>query len=428
MFSGMMLAQYTAGALCCESRILSHPAATGSIPAAADQEDFVSMGMTTALKTKQILKNAHAVLGIEMIAAAQAMDFRRPLRGGKGTEAAYEVIRKHVAVPRGGPPALRRHQPDGCARRVGRDPRRGGKGSREAGVIHRSGYVALVGLPNAGKSTLLNHLVRSRLGIVSPKPQTTRRRTLGIVTGEGYQIVLLDTPGIIDPKYPLQKALMKTVGGVLGDADLAAVLLDAGTARPGRLDIPDRVMNFSKKRIAVLNKIDLLPHKQQMIPLLESIAGTGLFTEIVPISALTGEGVDRLLSVLVSFLPEGPPFYPEDQLTEQPERFFVGELIREAAFHRFQEEIPYSIEVEITEFKERPDSKDYIEAVLFVEQDSQKAIVIGRHGQAIRALGEAARVSIEQFLERPVYLDLRVKVAPKWRRNEAALRRLGYRT
>jgi len=295
-------------------------------------------------------------------------------------------------------------------------------------VIHRSGYVALVGPPNAGKSTLLNQIVRSRLGIVSPKPQTTRRRTLGIVTGEGYQIVLLDTPGIIDPKYPLQEALMRTVGEVLTDADLAVVLLDAGAVRPERLGISDRAGRFEGKRIAVLNKIDLLRRRDEMIPLLQSISETGLFAEIVPISALTGEGVDRLLSVIISFLDEGPAFYPEDQLTEQPERFFVGEMIREQAFLRFQEEIPYSIEVELTEFKERPESKDYIEAVLFVESNSQKGIVIGRHGQAIRALGEAARASIEQFLGRPVYLDLRVKVAPKWRRDEAALRRLGYRT
>lgn len=295
-------------------------------------------------------------------------------------------------------------------------------------MTHRSGYVALVGPPNAGKSTLLNQIVRSRLGIVSPKPQTTRRRTLGIVTGEGYQIVLLDTPGIIDPKYPLQEALMRTVGEVLTDADLAVVLLDAESVRPERLGISDRAGKFEGKRIAVLNKIDLFRRRDEMLPLLQAIAETGLFAEVVPISALTGEGVDRLLAVIVSFLEEGPAFYPEDQLTEQPERFFVGELIREAAFLRYQEEIPYSIEVEITEFKERPESKDYIEAVLFVEQPSQKGIVIGRHGQAIRALGEAARVSIEQFLGRPVYLDLRVKVAPKWRRDEAALRRLGYRT
>jgi len=295
-------------------------------------------------------------------------------------------------------------------------------------MIQRSGYVALVGPPNAGKSTLLNQIVRSRLGIVSPKPQTTRRRTLGIVTGEGYQIVFLDTPGIIDPKYALQEALMRTVGEVLTDADLAVVLLDAGAVRPERLGISDRAGSFVGKRIAVLNKIDLLRRRDEMIPLLQSIGETGLFAEIVPISALTGEGVDRLLSVIVSFLDEGPPYYPEDQLTEQPERFFVGEMIREQAFLRFQEEIPYSIEVEITEFKERPESKDYIEAVLFVESNSQKGIVIGRHGQAIRAMGEAARATIEQFLGRPVYLDLRVKVAPKWRRDEAALRRLGYRT
>jgi GTP-binding protein Era len=291
----------------------------------------------------------------------------------------------------------------------------------------RSGYVALVGAPNAGKSTLMNRLLQSRLAIVSPKPQTTRRRILGIVNGEGHQMILLDTPGILDPAYPLQKAMMKTVSSVLADADLVCLLIDAQTSSRGRLTIPEELTSFTGTRIATLNKIDLLRPKEAMIPMLQQISDTNLFDDVVPISALTGEGVDRLIPILVNHLPLAPPFYPVDQLTEQPERFFVAELIRERVFYQFEQEVPYSVEVEVTEFKERRDSKDYIQATLFVEQASQKGILIGRGGQAIRKLGEDARQSIEEFLGRPVYLELRVKVAPKWRRNEAALRRLGYR-
>lgn len=294
--------------------------------------------------------------------------------------------------------------------------------------VFRSGYVALVGEPNVGKSTLMNHLVRQRLAIVSPKPQTTRRRTLGILSGDGYQMILLDTPGILDPRYPLQSAMMKIVGEVLSDADVACVLLDAPQLTPGSIVFRDELRTFKGTRIAALNKIDRIHPKDRLIPLLQEIADSQLFSEIVPISALHGDGIDRLLDALVRSLPQGPPFYPEDQLTEQPERFFVGELVREQVMMRYSDEVPYAVEVEVTEFKEREGAKDYIEIVLFVEQDSQKGILIGRGGQAIKDLGAAARTAIEQFLDREVYLDLRVKVAPKWRRNEATLRRLGYRT
>jgi len=291
----------------------------------------------------------------------------------------------------------------------------------------RSGYAALVGRPNSGKSTLLNRLVQHRLAIVSPRPQTTRRRTLGIVQAPGHQMILLDTPGIIDPAYPLQQALMRTVTDVLGDSDIAVLLLDAAREGAEPPEIPECVRSFAGTRIAVLNKIDLLRRREEMIPLLQSIADSGLFAEVVPVSALTGERIENLVSVLVAHLPEGPPFYPPEQLAEQPERFFAGELIREQVFLRFREEVPYSVEVVIDDFKERAGARDYICATLLVEHESQKGILIGRGGQAIRSLGEASRLAIEDFLGRPVYLELRVKVAPKWRSDEAALRRLGYR-
>lgn len=290
------------------------------------------------------------------------------------------------------------------------------------------GYVALVGAPNVGKSTLMNHLVDSRLAIVSPKPQTTRRRTLGIVSGADYQMILLDTPGILDPRYPLQAAMMRTVHEALGDADIACVLFDATLLVPGEIAVPEELRGFERPRIAVLNKVDRVNPKEKLIPLIQEIHESGLFNEIIPISARTGDGVDRLVEALVRALPPGPPFYPEDQLTEQPERFFVGELVREQIMVRFSEEIPYAVEVEVTEFKEREGAKDFIGITLYVEQESQKGILIGRGGQAIRDLGAAARDGIERFLGRPVFLELRVKVAPKWRRDEATLRRLGYRT
>jgi GTP-binding protein Era len=295
-------------------------------------------------------------------------------------------------------------------------------------IPFRSGYVALVGLPNAGKSTLMNQLVHQKLAIVSPKPQTTRRRTLGIVSGPGYQMILLDSPGILEPHYALQKAMMKTVWEVLGDADVACCLIDVSSLKPGAVEIPDALRNFKGTRIAAVNKVDLVRGKATMIPLLKEIYDTGLFAEVVPISALTGEGVEELVRVLVKELPLGSPFYPEDQLTEQPERFFVGEIVREQVFLHYSEEVPYAVEVEVEEFKERPGAKDYIEIHLYVEQASQKAILIGRGGQAIRSVGEHARLAIEEFLGRPVFLQLQVKVAAKWRRNEAALRRFGYRT
>lgn len=298
---------------------------------------------------------------------------------------------------------------------------------RSSQSAHRCGYVALVGEPNVGKSTLMNALVRERLAIVSPKPQTTRRRTLGILSGDDYQMIVLDTPGILQPKYPLQRAMMHAVSDALADADVACVLIDAAARRELPAAIPEAIRAFRGPKVAALNKIDLVRPKERLLPLLEAVTGLGLFEESIPLSALTGDGIDRLIEALKSRLPEGPPFYPPDQLTEQPERFFVAELVREQLFHQFSEEVPYAVEVEISEFKERPGAKDYIEAVLFVEQESQKAIIIGRGGQAIRSLGESSRTEIESFLGRPVYLDLRVKVMPKWRKSESILRRFGYR-
>lgn len=287
----------------------------------------------------------------------------------------------------------------------------------------RCGYVALVGVPNVGKSTLMNQFLQQRLAIVTPKPQTTRRRTLGILNGPGFQAILLDTPGLMEPRYQLHHAMLEEARDALRDADVVVYLTDARTA----ISVPEMVAAARAPRIAVVNKVDLVRDKNQMLPSLSALGETGFFEEIIPISALNGVGVDTLLEGLIRRLPEGPPFYDTDQIAEQSERFFTAEIIREKIFELFQEEVPYSTEVEIAEFKEREDSKDFIEAWIYVEAESQKRILVGKGGQAIRQLGETARTAVEEFLGREVFLSLRVRVLPKWRKDPNALRRLGYR-
>lgn len=288
-----------------------------------------------------------------------------------------------------------------------------------SGEAFRAGYVAIIGRPNTGKSTLLNRLLGHRLAIVTPKPQTTRHRILGILNGNGYQALLLDTPGILDPKYVLQEMMKKEIEKALKDADVILLLLDA--TEPVYEDL--KLLAQRKAAIAI-NKIDALP-KKNLLPIAERCVQAG-FDRIFMISALTGDGVEDLKNRLIELLPEAPPFYPPDTISERPERFFVTELIREAVFNRYGAEVPYSTTVEIEEFKERPGKKDYIRAVIYVERESQKAILIGEGGKALKNVGEIARESIEQFLGRPVYLELWVKVAKGWRKNESFIRRTVY--
>ncbi len=288
----------------------------------------------------------------------------------------------------------------------------------------RSGYVALVGAPNVGKSTLMNRLLEERLAIVTPKPQTTRRRTLGILNGPGHQIILLDTPGLMEPRYDLHRAMLNEAKSAIDDADLLLCLVEPGAL----LEPPAMVAESSKPRFLAINKVDTVRPKEALLPVLTHYAATGLFDELFPISARDGTGVREMFDAMLLRLPEAPPFYPVDQLADQSERFFVGELIRERILERYREEVPYACEVDIVEFTERPGAKDYIEANVVVESPSQKAILIGAGAEAIRALGEEARVVVEEFLGRAVYLSLRVKVMPKWRKRAGALRRFGYRS
>ena len=322
---------------------------------------------------------------------------------------------------------------------------------------HKSGYVALVGAPNVGKSTLLNRLLGTKLSIVSPRPSTTRNRVLGILSdpgapapapggaegagdelareGEGrppHQIVFLDTPGVVRPRYRLHDAMMRDVDRSLSDADVAVVLADATDARVSH-DAEaaiERLRRFSGPVLLAVNKIDRVGQSADALPLVEAYTaalGEGrAFDEIVPISALRGEGVDTLLSLILDRVPEGPPYYPTDQLSEHPERFFISEIVREAIFNQFRDEVPYSTQVVVVMFEERAERKDYIACDIVVERDSQKAILIGKGGSALKRLGQSARREIEAFLDRGVFLQLYVKTRADWRNKEGHLREYGF--
>lgn len=289
---------------------------------------------------------------------------------------------------------------------------------------HRSGYVALVGKPNVGKSTLMNALVGRKLSIVTRKPQTTRHRVLGILSSDSYQIIFLDTPGIIKPRYRLHESMMHNVEDAVADADLLVFLADATRTDPDEFSL-----DFIKGRPAILaiNKMDLI-RQEDALPLVDSYVALREFDAVVPISAAKGSNLDVLLEAVVERLPPGPPFYPKDMISEHPERFFVAEIIREKVFEQYREEIPYSVEVSIVRFEEREDEKDFVSAEIIVARDAQKGILIGKGGRALKRLGTAARKDIEEFLGRPFYLELHVKVRDDWRNKSAYLRSYGYRT
>lgn len=291
----------------------------------------------------------------------------------------------------------------------------------------RSGYVTILGRPNAGKSTLLNSFLNFKLSIVSPKPQTTRRRILGIWNGPSVQIVFLDTPGLIDPRYALQERMMAYAVDAVTTADVLLPLIDATefAVNDGVEAMKPFLERDTKPRVLLLNKIDKVS-KDHLLPMIDHYHRLNWFKEIVPVSALTGDGLERVKHVLTEYLPLNPPYYDPEILTEQPERFFVTEIIREKIFDQFSEEIPYSTDVTVEEFKERKDRKDFIKVTVIVERPSQKAILIGKKGAALKALGAEARKDIEKFLGRPVFLELWVKVQEKWRDDDTKLRRLGY--
>ena len=292
----------------------------------------------------------------------------------------------------------------------------------------RSGYVAIIGRPNVGKSTLLNQFLDLRLSIVTPRPQTTRNQILGIKNTKEAQLLFLDTPGMIKPRYELHKAMMRAVRYSIESADVLLFMVDATS----RKDL-DFVTETIKKELAenripkilVINKIDLVP-KSHLLPLIEDYHRLQFFKSIIPVSALKSDGLEQLESAIIADLPVGVPFYPPDIISEQPERFFVAEIIREQIFILYREEIPYSTQVHIEQFTEKEDGKDFIRAVIYVERESQKAILIGKKGANLKKVGEQARRRIEEFLGRPVFLELWVKVREKWRREAKWLKHFGY--
>ncbi len=297
---------------------------------------------------------------------------------------------------------------------------------------HKAGFVAVVGRPNVGKSTLMNAYLGQKVAIVSPKPQTTRTRIRGVLTLDNAQVIFVDTPGIHFPKDKLGEFMVEEARGALPDADVILWLVDL-TRPPGpeeehvaRIIQRDR---GDRPLIIAFNKRDLVTGEQSQ---LYRTAILRLLHPMVPtawveISALTGANLDTLLDLIIEHLPEGPRYFPAEMVTDQQERDIVAEIIREKALHFLQEEVPYSVAVIIDEFKERSENLVYIAAIIVVERKTQKAIILGEKGRMIKKIGQAAREEIEHVLGKRVYLDLWVKVKPKWRKKEEELRRLGYK-
>jgi GTPase len=293
----------------------------------------------------------------------------------------------------------------------------------------RSGYVTIIGDPNVGKSTLMNGLLKQKISIVTNKPQTTRHRILGILSTDSFQMVFLDTPGIITPRYLLHEAMMRSATSAIGDADVLLFMIDATDPKIGpgvaKAEAFKKLEGLRTPIFLVVNKIDLVP-KAQLLPIIGAYAAAYPFTEVFPVSALKGEGTEELVAALVPLLPVHPPFYPTDIVSEHSERFFVSEIIREKIFLSCREEIPYSTTVDIVEFKEREGGKWFISADVIVERDSQKGIMIGKKGAMLKEIGHLARKEIEAFIDHPVFLELHVKVREKWREKDEWVRRLGY--
>ncbi|GIV54596.1 MAG: GTPase Era [Candidatus Kapaibacterium sp.] len=298
--------------------------------------------------------------------------------------------------------------------------------------MKRAGFVAILGKPNAGKSTLLNALIGEPLSIVSPKPETTRRSVVGILTRGDAQMVFLDTPGIVHhPKFELHQQMLTVIRQAIADADVLLVLLDA-TGGMDEADalcaepIMEDVRASGKPTILVLTKMDAVEEKASVLPIVERMMASGMFSSSVAVSALKRKFLDELLAVLIEHLPESEFLYDPEQLSSQQERFFIAEYIREQVYRHCQQEIPYSVEVVVTDVTERSDGPWYIAAELIVERHSQKKILIGRSGSMIKRIGEDARKRIEAHLGVPVYLDLYVKVREHWRNDPTYLRAFGY--
>jgi GTPase len=290
----------------------------------------------------------------------------------------------------------------------------------------RSGFVAVVGRPNAGKSTLVNRLVGQKIAIVTSKPQTTRNRIQGIVTKPQGQIVFIDTPGLHEADSALGRQMMQEVAAALEGIDVLLLMVDASSMHPHADDLLlQKAKRFRGRTILALNKVDRLP-RPKLLPLIESFSKAFEFSAIVPISALKGDGCDGLLDEILKQLPEGEAYFPEDQVTDQPERFLAAEIIREKAIQLMYHEVPYALAVVVEKYEEKPRLLR-IEAVMNVERDSQKKILIGHKGEMLKKIGTEARKELEAILGSKIYLGLFVKVVPDWRENPQKVRELDWR-
>ncbi len=297
-----------------------------------------------------------------------------------------------------------------------------------SGTVTLSGFVAIVGRPNVGKSTLLNRLIGHKLSITSPRAQTTRNRVVGILTRPPFQAIFLDTPGLLDPRYRLQEAMLGQISESFAQSDVLMFVTDATRFVETLDDVARQWLDGRQgtPRIVIINKIDKVK-KPELLPMMEAVERWTGGVEIIPVSAATGENTDELFTALERFLPNGPALYPMDAISQQPERFFVSEIIREELFALLREELPYASAVEIEAFEEK-EPKIYIRALVIVERASQKGIVIGKGGAMIKEIGKRARVKIEAFLDHPVFLELAVGVRAGWSKKDAELRALGYLT
>jgi GTP-binding protein Era len=287
-------------------------------------------------------------------------------------------------------------------------------------MLPRRAFVAIVGPPNVGKSTLLNSYLGMHLAAVSRRAQTTAQNVLGILTAPEGQLVFLDTPGLVERKGAVYEFMRQEISSALADADLVLLMVEPGYEPDENLAL--FIRSVKKFLVLAINKVDLAQDKSLLLPLMERYKELGLL-EIHPISAIKGEGLAELLRALFALAPEGEPYYPEEEVTVFPMRFFAAEAIRESLFELYGEEIPYSVFVEIEDYSEREGRKDFIRAVLYVERETQRPIILGRGGQAIKRLGTRARKKIELLSGRPVYLELQVKVARNWRSDPSFVRR-----
>ncbi|MBW2062269.1 MAG: GTPase Era [Deltaproteobacteria bacterium] len=291
---------------------------------------------------------------------------------------------------------------------------------------HYSGFVAIIGAPNVGKSTLLNRILRQKVAITSAKPQTTRHRILGVWTTPNSQVIFLDTPGIHQADNLLNQVLLRQALSTLSDADLILFMVEPDRRQKDHELVLKALKNQDRPIILAFNKIDLIK-KKDLLPWMERYSRELPLAALVPISALTGEGLPVLLEEIVKQLPEGPEYYPPDTITDQPERFIAAEMIREQVFNLTRQEIPYSTAVTIEEFNEDRSDLVRIKAVIHVERNSQKGIIIGKKGEMLKRIGSAARQDIERLTGTRVFLELFVRVEKNWSQDRRAIRRLGYR-